>query len=159
MAKPDECMRDAHPADDELDRLRAGLIETSSAGYEGLRAHVQACARCQARGRVWARVGESLDAGAHEAGLGLRLRSRRERALRGEASRAPARRAAVAVFASFVVATLAIGLGMWTYLEPEPGDSQFASAPARDADSDLYADIDFYLWLLKREAANAAPNG
>lgn len=158
MTKRDDRMKDAHPADDEFDRLRAGLIE--DAEREALMAHLERCRHCQSRQRAWARVGESLDAGVREPGLALRLRARRERALRGEAAGSRGRRAAVAVFATFVVATLAIGLGTWTYVEREAADLRFASGPtAREADPDLYADLDFYLWLLKREAADESPNG
>lgn len=157
MATRDERMTGAHPADDELDRLRAGLFE--AAGHEALRAHVAACPACQARSRMWARVGASLDALAREPGLAPRLRARRERALRGEAAGSRRRRTAAAVFATFIVAALALGLGTWTYLDREPGDLQIASAPGRENVPDLYADIDFYLWLLEREAVNQAPNG
>lgn len=158
MARRDERMRDAHPADDELDRLRAGMTE--NAEHEALLAHLEVCSHCQSRDGTWMRVSESLDAGAREPGLALRLRARRARALRGETAKSRGRRAAVAVFATFVVATLAIGLGTWTYVERETADFRFASAPtAREADPDLYADLDFYLWLLKREAAGETPNG
>lgn len=157
MARRDERMTEAHPADDELDRLRAGLIEGSSREHERLRAHLEGCARCQARERVWIRARESLEALAREPGLAARLRARRERALRGESAARRGRRAAVAVFATVVVAAVAVGLGTWTYLGHEAPDAQLASG--RDNVPDLYADIDFYLWLLEREAANQAPNG
>jgi hypothetical protein len=160
MTKHDERMTDGHPADDALDRLRAGSIEVSNAEYEALRAHVETCSRCRARGDLWTRVGESLDAGAREPGLAIRLRARRERALRGQAARSSGRRAAVTAFATVVVAAIAIGLGTWTYVGQEAADVRIVAAPeVRDGVPDLYADLDFYLWLLKREAADEAPNG
>lgn len=157
MARRDEHVSETHPADDDLDRLRAGLLAPSDPAYARLRAHSETCAHCQARDRVWTRVREQLERGSRDPGLAARLRARRERALRGEGARTRPR--AAAAFATFLVATLAIGLGTWAYLERHDGEARIAAGPGPDGVPDLYADIDFYLWLLEREAANRPPNG
>ncbi|MFL6652030.1 MAG: hypothetical protein ACJ8J7_12170 [Sulfurifustaceae bacterium] len=147
---------DPHPSAADLDRLRAGLLDPEPAVRERLSAHVRTCPVCQERVGLWPHLIEQLEGASAERGLVGRLAVRRERALRGERTQTR-RRAPFAFALAAAVAAAAIGLGIFFFNDD---DMAPADPVAATNSPDLYADIDFYLWLMeKQESQDASPNG
>lgn len=144
-----------HPAGDDLDRWRAGLIDAASPEGQALWAHLEHCHQCVEGTELWRQVREALD--TREPRLALPLRTRRERALRGVPAGRRGHGPWLAALAA-VLAGLAVGIGTFLYYEKEPPVPLIAKAPV-EGDSDLYADLDFYLWLLERQSESDQPNG
>lgn len=148
----------SHPDDRALDRLRAGLLADSAT----LRAHIEVCAACQQRLTVWDRLPGHLQAGAPpDSALARQLRARRQAALAGRAGGCVSdeRRWAPQYLAmAATVATLAIGLSVFVTLDRlGPDATPDTSSTQADGASDIYADIDFYLWLTKEGLIENTP--
>lgn len=138
-----------HPDDVALDKLRAGLLDDHAT-----RTHIEACAACQQRLTVWDRLAHQFQTTTSlDSGLARQLHDRRRMALAGRVS-APAtasrRWAPQHLAMAATVATVAIGVGVFFALDrnlpdttPETLVTQANGAP------DIYADIEFYLWLTK----------
>ena len=134
-----------HPATTELDAWRAGLVGASEA--EALTAHIAACAACAKAANV-ADVMQRL-AKNPSTELERQLRVRRRAALAATPRRTPMLAPKWALAAS--VSAMALGLALYF----SAGDHR--SGPSLEGD--VYADVDFYLWLAERdEKANHAHN-
>jgi hypothetical protein len=143
---------DTHPADAALDRLRAGLLDREPATRDALHAHLRECGVCQERAGLWTRATEVLDQGASERGLASRLDARRQRALRG-ISTASRRRTPIA-FALAAVTAVAIGLGVFVMQDRDDPDTAVVATTAQGPD--LYTNIEFFLWLMEKNASEEA---
>ena len=134
-----------HPSDEQLDRLRAELYDDAPRMRDALRAHVAGCEQCRARARIWERTTAAL--GALDApGVASALRARRRQAQQGR----PAPRWIVPRWTQALAAgvlAVAIGLGTCYYLHGTDSDA----VTAANDQSDIYADIDFYLWLIQEQ--------
>lgn len=153
MTKRNEVV--VHPQTADLDRLRAGLLDDAPAAREALLAHLQSCSECQARSALWPRVSAALQPAAADGHVGGMLAARRQRALRGQGA---TRRKPPAVAFAVAAAIAAIAIGVSTLLhEPDFSETPVASTGAPD----IYADLDFYLWLLEQQgdAEDDVPNG
>ncbi|MBI5613270.1 MAG: hypothetical protein HY942_09440 [Gammaproteobacteria bacterium] len=140
----------SHPDDATLDRLRAGLLNDNA----DVRAHVETCAFCRQRLAIWDRLARALPAGSLPAGaLADQLRVRRQAALAGLATgrTSDARRWAPQYLAmAAAVTAVAIGVGVFLALDHDGSDASPDTLSAQaDRPTDIYADIDFYLWLTK----------
>jgi hypothetical protein len=145
----------AHPQSAELDRLRAGLLDGDPARRAELEQHLRVCRVCREQVGLWSKVAETLDRGISEPGLMSRIGARRHRALHGFSR--PARRLTpVALALAATVAAVGIGLGL--YISHAPTTPEVA-VEASGEQSDLYADIDFYLWLMEKKADEDGSNG
>ncbi len=136
-----------HPDDVALDRLRAGLLEDDAA-----RTHIETCAVCQQRLTVWNRLANHLQAGASsDNALARQLRERRRATLAGQVTgHTPSRRRWTPQYLAMAaaVATLAIGLGVFVTLDRlGPDTAPDAISAQAEGTPDIYADIEFYLWL------------
>lgn len=135
-----------HPDDEILDRLRAGLVEDSDT-HRQLELHLASCLLCRKRAGRWDEVGSVLrkgtDALPHATGAELRMRRR------AAFTPSPVRRfPTLATAAGAAVLVLGVGLATqfsdgWSSRNPAP--------PVIEDAPDLYAEIDFYLWLSQRE--------
>jgi anti-sigma factor RsiW len=139
-----------HPDNTQLDQLRAGLLDRRPAAKSQLLAHLQSCAACRQRAAHM----DSLVAAQRsqpEARLALQLRARRMAALAGKSARRPrqtAMRRLAPAYALATVVAVAIGLGGYLEFTPAPvATPQEVAQTANDTVPDVYADIDFYLWL------------
>lgn len=129
-------MNETHLTDEQLDRLRAGLDEQAAWG-----SHLGACAHCQAGFHAWR--GLCPAAGAALAG---ELAARRAAAM----TQAQARNAHPRRHYPALAATLAaVSIGLWMFLSPAPTTLTVAEQGQTEAAPDVYADLDFYLWLSK----------
>lgn len=138
----------SHPDDRALDRLRAGFLDDTT----DLRAHVEACTVCRQRLAVWDRLARALPAGiSPDSALAAQLRARRQAALAGLATdRASGERRWAPQYLAMAAAVtaVAIGVGVFVALDRDgPDVAPDALSAQADRPPDIYADIDFYLWL------------
>lgn len=147
---------DGHPDDALLDRLRAGLLDAAPEMRRALEAHLKSCAACRQRSQHWSQaVRSAFGADAHDAALTQALAARRRLAMQGR-NPVRVRLAPYALALAASLAALAVALGAALYLSPAPvAVPQTAEAPAPD----LYADLDFYLWLATHETERSPSPG
>lgn len=134
-----------HPDPEQLDRLRAGLLDDRPQEMAALEAHLAACDACRARLGSWEQLmpgalGPALDPAA----LGRDLRAARQRAL--DSDRSMQHRHTFTPWATAALLLIAVSVGIWTghhWLQPQPQ----LTAQATHEVPDIYEDLDFYLWL------------
>lgn len=133
-----------HPDQDQLDRLRAGLLDDRPQDKAILQTHIAGCDACQAKFDSWEQLApRALGPDLEPAALARDLRAARVRALN---SSAPRHRHAFAPYATAALLLIAVTIGIWTgnnWLEPQPQ----MTAQATHEVPDIYEDLDFYLWL------------
>ena len=133
-----------HPDPEQLDRLRAGLLDDQADEKRSLENHIEHCPSCQSHYNSWqqlgpAALGPQLDA----ASLGRSLQGRRRQAL----DQADTRHSRTFVpYATAALLLIAVSIGYWV-AQPGHQDTQLATAEPGQEIPDLYEDIDFYLWL------------
>lgn len=146
-----------HPSDEELDALRAGLYDDRTDPGKRIGTHLDDCPACRARLQQWSRALEPLQAG--DAWLDSALRQRRRAALAGEGAQHRTRPWRLAAALAAGLTGVALGLGVVLHA-PGPTDSlPRAQAPVVGEVPDLYADIDFYLWLMRKDQPEDGSNG
>lgn len=126
-----------HPTPSDLDAWRAGLLEATAA--HNVATHVAACAACAEAARVTQALQRVAKTASPE--LERQLRVRRRAALA-----TPTRRGALSPKWAVAASMSALALGLALYL----GNGEQANAPS--VEPDVYADVDFYLWLAERDA-------
>jgi anti-sigma factor RsiW len=134
-----------HPDTEQLDRLRAGLLDDSPREKAELEAHIARCDSCRARSAGWDQLGPgALGPGIAGDALARDLRAARQRALvDGPGQR---QRHVYAPWATAALLLIAVMVGVWTgqsWLQPQPQ----MTAEATHEVPDIYEDLDFYLWL------------
>lgn len=133
-----------HPATSDLDAWRADLLDAPAA--QNVADHVAACAACAQAASVTDTLKRVANTASPE--LERQLRVRRRTALT-----TPTRRGALSPKWAVAASMSALALGLALYL----GGGEQARAPS--IDGDVYADVDFYLWLAERdERTNDARN-
>lgn len=143
-----------HPSDAEIDGLRAGLYDDRVAEREALHAHIAACGRCGARAGLWAQTKDAL--GIEPPYVHAQLRTRRAAALAGTGAAVPrAARWGLPLALAAGVAAVALALGVALHTPDNSRDVQLAETEVPD----LYTDIDFYLWLLRKQQDDIGPSG
>lgn len=142
-----------HPSDSELDALRAGLYDDRIDERAALRAHLDACGACSARVAIWNEAKHAL--GAERPGVRAQLSARRAAALAGTAAAVPRAGWRVPMALAASVAVVAIALGVALHTSENSNDSQLADTET----ADLYTDIDFYLWLLRKQQDDMGSSG
>ncbi len=151
-----------HPTVNDLDRLRAGLLDDSPAEKTALTAHLESCASCRSRAVRLREIVTEASELPYEPWIEQALRARRVLALSGRSSSAPRGLGKQYVWGPAVAAALVLvvaGLNLQTLLAPPAGSSSAPQAvaqaePANNA-PDVYDDLDFYIWLSSQdEAAN-----
>lgn len=137
-----------HLSQETLDAVRAGLASTDEtrAAY----AHIAACSRCAGNARVADEIKNAL-AIPPEASLQRQLRLRRRGALAqaSHGAQHPLR---------WVASAAALLLGVALYLGFQHWDTGSAPLAQVDAPADVYADVEFYLWLEREQQAQHADN-
>lgn len=146
-----------HPDLEQLDRLRAGLLDDQPQSKAVLQQHVTGCAVCRDRSN-W----QSLRPGALGPDLDSAALRQSLRAARSQALQAPGGRHAPHGFLPYATAALlllAVSIGIWTLQTGPDVPPQMA---ARDVERipDVYEDLEFYLWLAnQKENGNGDENG
>lgn len=132
-----------HPATSDLDAWRADLLDAPAA--QNVADHVAACPACAQAASVTDALMRVATASPE---LERQLRVRRRTALA-----TPARRGALSPKWAVAASMSALALGLALYL----GGGEQTRTPS--VEGDVYADVDFYLWLAERdERANHAHN-
>jgi anti-sigma factor RsiW len=145
-----------HPNTVELDELRTGLLDRDPNRRAAITAHLKACAACQRQEALWPRLLHALDRQAADDGVAGALAVRRHRALHGS-PRVRSRSAYLGLAVAAAVTAIAIGIGTVFLNETKAPEPIVAAVEAPGPD--LYADLDFYLWLVhKRSDENTSPN-
>lgn len=134
-----------HPDTEQLDRLRAGLLDDSPQEKAGMEAHIARCETCRARSAGWEQLGpDALGPVIDSAALARDLRTARLHALEGGHDRR--QHHMYTPWATAALLLIAVMVGIWTgqsWLQPQPQ----LTAQATHEVPDLYEDLDFYLWL------------
>lgn len=138
-----------HPTSEELDQLRAGLLDDAPLAGARIRNHLATCEACRQQAELWDQVAAQFDAQAHgDPALSRLLAERRRKAL---AARPAWRRFASGrrITAAAAVLIVAIAGGVFVQLHraaPTPAVAQVHSETTEN-NPDFYSDIDFYVWL------------
>jgi hypothetical protein len=151
-----------HPTTNDLDRLRAGLLDDSPAEKTALTAHLEACTSCRTRagnvGNIVAAASDLRD----DPWINQALRARRAQALQGRSSGTRSGLGKQYVWGPAVAAALVlavVGLNFQALFAPPAGVSStpqvVAEAGTANNAPDVYDDLDFYIWLSSQnDAAN-----
>ena len=146
-----------HPTLEQLDQLRAGLLDDRPQERDRLRVHLEACPSCQARHEPWQHLSKHLQQRTEPStSARYQLQLARYRAVGRGVNFWPrwASPLTLAVAASLLVAvTLSLTLELGE-TQPPRGWSQSKLAD----DPDLYANVDFYLWLASHNGAPVSSN-
>ena len=140
-----------HPAPEQLDRLRAGLLDDEMDTATILEAHIRNCPECQSHLSSWTRLQELAQSSEGDQSLlASRLREARAAALSAAAPlKKPLLQPALAIAASLMLAAGLVLWSPWSALDIAPDQmAQHQEEPGPD----LYEDLDFYLWLAGRQA-------
>ena len=144
-----------HPALEQLDRLRAGLLDDEMDTATILEAHIRNCPECQSHLSGWTRLQELAQSSeGDQLLLASRLREAREAALSAAAPlKKPLLQPALAIAASLMLVTGLVLWSPWSALDLAPDQmAQHQEEPGPD----LYEDLDFYLWLAGRQESSIA---
>jgi len=145
-----------HPDLEQLDRLRAGLLDDRLDEKSALEAHLAHCAACEAQFDSWEQLGPgALGPALDPAALRRDLRAARTLALD---SSVPRQRHALAPYATAALLLIAVTLGVWTghdWLQTPPQQTVQAAHEVPD----IYEDLDFYLWLANQKDSGSDTHG
>lgn len=151
-----------HPTMNDLDRLRAGLLDDSPAEKTALTTHLETCASCRSRATGVRNIVAAASELQQDSWIEQALRARRAQALQGRSSSAHRGLGrqyvwGPALAAAFVLAM--VGLNFQALFAPPAGTGSppqvVAEAETANNAPDVYDDLDFYIWLSSQdEAAN-----
>ena len=137
-----------HPEVAQLDRLRAGLLDNNPVAQSQLLKHVRDCVHCR---HAMAAMDTVATSGPPDARLAQQLRVRRQAALAGKAATShtatPMRYFLAPGLALATILAVVLSAGVFFGLESGPTSTPQELAQAPGDVPDVYADIDFYLWL------------
>jgi hypothetical protein len=136
--------RQQHPDPEQLDQLRAGLLDDQADVKAALESHVEQCPSCQSLLNNWQQLGPAaLGPQLEPESLDHSLQQARQQALRTPDAR-PSR--TFMPFATAALLLIAVSIGFWI-AEPEHKETTLATTDQGQDVPGLYEDIDFYLWL------------
>jgi predicted anti-sigma-YlaC factor YlaD len=139
-----------HPEPEQLDRLRAGLLDDKPETKADLESHLADCATCRGRYNWHLLQPGALGPDFDTVALQQSLRQARKQALQ---ARSPRRRNGFVPYATAALLLLGVSIGVWTLQQDSGSQQQIASRDNRNV-PDIYEDLEFYLWL-----ANQKENG
>ena len=133
-----------HPDPEQLDRLRAGLLDDQADEKSSLENHIEHCPSCQSQYNSWQQLGPgALGPRLDTESLDQTLQQARSQALDHTDVR---HSRTFTPYATAALLLIAVSIGFWV-AQPEQQDTQLATAETGQDVPDLYEDIDFYLWL------------
>ena len=136
-----------HPDPEQLDLLRAGLLDDQADVKQALESHVGHCSSCQSLFNSWQQLGpDALGPQLSEESLGHALQQARQQAF-SDAGTRHAR--TFTPYATAALLLIAVSIGFWV-AQPAHQDTQLATVELGQDVPDLYEDIDFYLWLAEQ---------
>jgi|GEM_PF-714977 len=133
-----------HPDPEQLDKLRAGLLDDQPAVKSALESHIGHCPSCQSLMNSWQQLGPTaLGPQLAPESLGHSLRQARQQALRATGK---GHSRTFMPYATAALLLIAVSVGFWI-AQPEHQDTPMVTADGGQDVPDLYEDIEFYLWL------------
>ncbi len=144
-----------HPAPEQLDRLRAGLLDDGIDTATVLEAHIHNCPECQDHLRGWTRLQELAQSSeGDQALLVSRLQEARKAALStATPAKKPLLQPILAMAASLMLVAGLVLWSPWSALDIAP--DQIAQHQDEQG-PDLYEDLDFYIWLAGHQDSSIA---
>lgn len=131
-----------HLSDEQLDQQRAGLRIAPQ-----LEAHLSQCLSCQKRANTWDRIAARLSDDRAPTNIAARLRAHRRSILSANVTQA--RRRVTPYMATAAAIAMAVGIGLYTQLQPlSPLPN---STNNMTTNTELFTEIDFYVWLGQQE--------
>jgi predicted anti-sigma-YlaC factor YlaD len=134
-----------HPDPEQLDRLRAGLLDSTPGEKDGLKRHLDECSACRTQFHGWDRFGAAM--------MDAELPTEALQRARREALASRRRSHHVRTFVPYATAALlmvAVTIGVWT-LQPGDESQPLLTAQSTETIPDIYEDLDFYLWLANQK--------
>lgn len=143
-----------HPDSEQLDMLRAGLLDDTPGRKALLEQHLAGCRTCRVRAAPWQKLAAGLGDRLEPAGIQEELRRARQSALSSTTGSRPGRRALIpyAAAAALLIAVIVGILGLPT----GTGHAPNKVAQTAQAVPDTYEDLDFYLWLANQDEGQPA---
>ena len=139
--------RQQHPDPEQLDQLRAGLLDDQADVKASLESHVEQCPSCQSLLNNWQQLGPgALGPQLGPQSLDRSLQQARQQALETPDARLSRTFMPYATAALFLIA---VSIGFWV-TGPEYRETTLATADRGRDVPGLYEDIDFYLWLAEQ---------
>jgi hypothetical protein len=133
-----------HPDPEQLDKLRAGLLDDQANVKAALENHIEQCPSCQSLMNSWQQLGPTaLGPRLDPESLDHSLQQARQQALRDTGKR---HSRTFMPYATAALLLIAISVGFWV-AQPEYQDTPLVTADHSTDVPDLYEDIEFYLWL------------
>jgi anti-sigma factor RsiW len=141
-----------HPDSEQLDMLRAGLLDDTPGGKAVLEQHLAGCPACREQAAPWGKLASRLDDTLQPAGIREELQRARQAAL-ATGSRHTHRALIPFAAAATLLIAITVGiLGLPTGKEKAPS----AATQTAQAIPDTYEDLDFYLWLASQDKGHPA---
>ncbi len=138
-----------HPDAQLLDMLRAGLLDDDPQAAESVKAHLRQCGACRRRAAVWEELNHATESCEQaDPPIGRELAARRRAVLAGTPGGTRRRRFAGMALAA-TLAVMALGIGV--VYNHQISDLGTQHAAMGGSVPDLYADIDFYIWLAEHK--------
>ena len=141
-----------HPDSEQLDMLRAGLLDDTPGRKTMLEQHLAGCRTCRERAAPWQKLAARLDDTLQPAGLQEQLHRARQSALSTENRHTRRTLVPYAAAAALLIAVLVGILGLPTGTTHAPD----RAAQTAQAVPDTYEDLDFYLWLANQDEGQPA---
>jgi anti-sigma factor RsiW len=139
--------RNQHPDTEQLDQLRAGLLDDQTDEKAALESHIEHCPSCQSLMNGWQQLGPSaLGPQLDVESLGHSLQQARQQAL-NDAGKSHSR--TFMPYATAALLLIAVSVGFWI-AQPDYRDTPLMTADHSPDVPDLYEDIEFYLWLAEQ---------
>ena len=140
-----------HPDPEQLDQLRAGLLDEQVEEKAALEAHIEHCPSCQSLLNNWKQLGpEALGPQLDQQSLSHSLQQARQQALDSKDAR---QSRTFMPYATAALLLIAVSIGFWV-TQPEYQDTTLATVDHSQDIPDLYEDIDFYLWLAEENGSS-----
>jgi anti-sigma factor RsiW len=136
-----------HPDLEQLDLLRAGLLDNASDEKAALELHIAGCPECRAQSENWQRLSGIMESPLMAESLQDGLRYARQAALTAKSANG---RWLVTSYAVAAVLLVAVSAGMLTMLTGEMTSPATTTQTAQTI-PDTYEDLDFYLWLANQD--------
>lgn len=133
-----------HPDTEQLDQLRAGLLDDQPGEKAALKSHIKQCPACRSHFDSWQQLNpDAFGPKLETESLGQSLQQARLQAM-GKTGAHPSR--TFTPYATAALLLITVSIGFWV-IQPAHQDTSLQMADRSREVPDLYEDLDFYLWL------------
>jgi predicted anti-sigma-YlaC factor YlaD len=140
-------LNQSHPELEQLDLLRAGLLDDTPDEKAALERHLAGCPECRAHSGYWQNLAAIMNPPLQDASLKADLYRARQTALAAPSHASHRSIAPYAVAAALLLAVTLTMIGLPTgKVSTPPVTTQTAQTIP-----DTYEDLDFYLWLANQD--------